>query len=284
MQLPEIKAIGNSVIWFAGTALFVSSAILVRSHDWYQPGSDFGYSLGLVGGVLMLLLLAYPLKKRVKALQRFGSAKPWFVFHMICGVVGPLAVVYHSTFRINSQNAFVAMMSMLLVAGSGVIGRFIYVRIHAGLSDKRQELDELEASSNQAALNFERDMHWAPEVVGALVEFRKRAMQPAGDRLSAAIRFLALPVWEWGVRRECAALLAVQLKHRALQRNWDARKKLLRTRQFNALIASYTLGVKRAAQYAVYQRLFAWWHILHLPFVWLLAASAAYHVLAVHMY
>ncbi len=284
MQLPVIKAIGNGVIWFALAALFVASAIVVRSKDWYQPGSDFGYNLGLVGGILMLLLLVYPLKKRIKALQRFGSTKPWFVFHMICGVVGPMAVIYHSTFRINSQNAFVAMMSMLLVAGSGVIGRFIYVRIHSGLSSKQDRLDELESSSSQAALNFERDMQWAPEVVNALTEFRKRAMKPAGDRIGGAAKFLALPVWEWGVRRDCAAMLGAQLKLRAQQRQWDGRKLATRTRQFNALVATYTMTVKRAAQFEVYKRMFAWWHILHLPFVWLLAASAAYHVLAVHMY
>ena len=55
--------------------------------------------------------------ERVRFLQRMGSAKPWFIFHMVCGVVGPMAVIYHSTFRIGSQNALVAMVSMLLVAG-----------------------------------------------------------------------------------------------------------------------------------------------------------------------
>lgn len=284
MQLPAIKAIGSGVIWFALSALFVASAIAVRSRDWYQPGSDFGYNLGLVGGILMLLLLVYPLRKRIKPLQRFGSTKPWFIFHMICGVVGPLAVIYHSTFRINSQNAFVAMMSMLLVAGSGVIGRFIYVRIHSGLSNRQDRLDELESSSSQTALNFERDMQWAPEVVAALREFRQRAMKPAEDRIGGMAKFLSLPVWEWGVRRDCAEMLREQLKQRAEQRQWDNRKLLLRTRQFDALVATYTMTVKRAAQFDVYKRMFSWWHILHLPFVWLLAASAAYHVLAVHMY
>lgn len=284
MQLPAIKTIGNSVIWFAAAALFVSSAILVRSHDWYQPGSDFGYNLGLVGGILMLMLLAYPLKKRVKWLQRIGSTKPWFIFHMICGVVGPLAVIYHSTFRINSQNAFVAMMSMLLVAGSGVIGRFIYVRIHDGLSEKESKLDELEDSENKQALNFSRDMHWAPDVVSALTNFRDWAGKPTPNRAAGIQKFLMLPMKEWSVRRQCHGMLSVQLDNRAQARNWDSRKRALRGRQFDQLIRQYTGIVKRHAQLNGYKRLFSWWHILHLPFVWLLAASAAYHVLAVHMY
>lgn len=284
MRLPAIKAVGNGVIWFASAALFISSAILVRSRNWYQPGSDFGYNLGLVGGILMLLLLIYPLKKRFKPLQRMGSTKPWFIFHMVCGVGGPLAVIYHSTFRINSQNAFVAMMSMLLVAGSGIVGRFIYVRIHAGLSGQELTLDELESSETVEALNFERDMHWAPEVIARLRDFRAWAGRRAKNSMSGIVKFLYLPIMEWQVRRNCHMLLSVQLKRRAEARNWDARKRLKRAQQFDALVASYTFNVKRHAQFEVYKRMFSWWHILHLPFVYLLAASAAYHVLAVHMY
>jgi hypothetical protein len=67
-------------------------------------------------------------------------------------------------------------------------------------------------------------------------------------------------------------------------RNWDTAKRVLRGRQFDALVARYTTTVIRRAQLTLYRRLFAWWHILHLPFVYLLAASGIYHVVAVHMY
>lgn len=284
MFLPNIKALGNGVAGFALLSLFVASAILVRSNDWYTPASDIGYYLGLVGGILMLLLLVYPLKKRVKILQRMGSTKPWFVFHMLCGVVGPLAIIYHSTFRIGSQNALVAMVSMLLVAGSGIIGRFIYVRIHHGLSEHELRLDELEGDETSEAMNFSRDMDWAPDVVAELMDFRARANQPANSRIVGAVNFLKLPLVEWRVRRQCHARLSIHLDHRAVVRKWDTAKRILRGRQFDSLVAHYTTTVTRRAQFSLYRRMFAWWHILHLPFVYLLAASGVYHVIAVHMY
>ena len=284
MLLPNSKSLGNGVIGFALLSLFIASAILVRSHDWYTPASDPGYYLGLAGGILMLLLLVYPLKKRVKFLQRMGSTKPWFVFHMICGIVGPLAIIFHSTFRIASQNALVAMVSMLLVAISGIIGRFIYVRIHAGLSDQELTLDELEGSETSESLNLNRDMQWATDVIKELLEFRAEANQQTSSRSAATLKFCKLPFVEWQVRRRCHRWLSVHLDKRATRRSWDATKRALRGRQFDALVAHYTEVVKRRAQYEMYRRLFAWWHILHLPFVWLLAASAVYHVVAVHMY
>ena len=40
----------------------------------------------------------------------------------------------------------------------------------------------------------------------------------------------------------------------------------------------------RVAQYTAYERVFALWHMAHLPFVYLLVISAIVHVIAVHAY
>jgi hypothetical protein len=43
-------------------------------------------------------------------------------------------------------------------------------------------------------------------------------------------------------------------------------------------------AVVRVAQYTAYERVFALWHVAHLPFVYLLVISAVVHVVAVHAY
>ena len=279
-----MRVVSSWVIWFALSALLGASALMVRTHDWYTSGSPVGYNLGLAGGLLMLALLVYPLKKRLRFLQRLGSIKPWFIFHMSCGILGPLLVIFHSTFRIGSQNAMVAMVSMLLVAGSGVVGRYIYVRVHDGQSGQELKLDELEGDEESEALNFNRDMHWAPDVIAMLMNFREEAKRPGHGARESALRFLRLPWLERRVRRQCRRALSGHLDKRAVARQWDPQKRVLRGHQFDALVARYTATVKRAAQYDVYKRLFSLWHVLHVPFLYLLAASAVYHVVAVHMY
>lgn len=279
-----MKSVNSGVIWFAFTALFGISALMVRTQDWYTPGSNLGYNLGLAGGLLMLALLVYPLKKRMRFLQRLGPSKPWFVFHMICGVLGPLLIIFHSTFRIGSENALVAMVSMLLVVGSGIVGRFIYVRIHDGLSDQELRLDQLEGDEESEALSFNRDMHWAPDVIAMLMNFRDQVKGPSRGKRDDVFRILTLPWRESQVRRKCRKALSVHLDKRAVARQWDGEKRQRRGRQFDALVARYTATVKRTAQYDVYKRMFSLWHILHVPFLYLLAASAIYHVIAVHMY
>ena len=46
----------------------------------------------------------------------------------------------------------------------------------------------------------------------------------------------------------------------------------------------YFRGLQRVAQFGMYEKLFSMWHVAHVPFVVLLAVSAIYHVIAVHMY
>ena len=52
-------------------------------------------------------------------------------------------VLFHSNFQLGSTNSSIALVSMLLVAGSGLIGRYIYTNIHHGLYGKRITLNEL---------------------------------------------------------------------------------------------------------------------------------------------
>ena len=137
---------------FLLVGLLVFLAWMVREGHLYDAGSDLGYNLGLVGGLLMLALLLYPLRKRwVIFDDRFGKMESWFRFHMVAGISGPLLVLFHSTFRTGSINAAAAFYSMLLVAISGILGRFIYRHIHHGLYGRQLRLSEATADLETAA-------------------------------------------------------------------------------------------------------------------------------------
>ena len=57
-----------------------------------------------------------------------------------------------------------------------------------------------------------------------------------------------------------------------------------RKRRARRLVDQYLHAVVRVAQYSAYERVFALWHVAHLPFVYLLVISAVVHVIAVHAY
>jgi len=101
-------------------ALILASAAAwrVAQGDFYTAGSDLGYYMGLIGGVMMLLLLTYPLRKHLRFMHGWGPIKPWFRTHMFLGIAGPTLILFHSTFHIGSLNAGVALVSMLPATSS----------------------------------------------------------------------------------------------------------------------------------------------------------------------
>lgn len=262
------------------TGLIVVAAWAVRHGGYYKPGDDLGYYMGLTGALMMLVLLLYPLRKHLRIMQNFGPIKYWFRLHMTCGILGPTLVVFHSTFHVGSLNAAVAMYSMLLVAGSGIIGRYVYSRIHHGLYGHATSLQELERNMGSCAGNVETRLHFAPAVEERLRAFHSMATRHDGHIVVRAVRFMTIGLHAKWARWQCLRLLRkIETQHRA--RSSTAAKL---SAEAGKLVTSYLSTVQNVAQFKTFERMFSLWHILHIPIVYTLAASAVFHVIAVHMY
>lgn len=264
-------------------ALIVAALAGARLGRW-SAGSDLGYGLGLAGGIGMLLLFLYPLRKRIRGGARFGHTRAWFAAHMVLGIVSPLLVILHSRLSFGSLNATVAFGCMALVASSGIVGRFLYARIHHGLYGEKATLADLHAQAIVKADAMYAVLGLAPEVVAKLDAFAKSAEAAGRAGLARPIRFLMIGPRGLLVRRACRAEVTGVVDRTAKAEGWSAERRARRLERRLALVDAYVGTVQRLAQFAVFERLFSWWHVLHVPLVWLLVASAVAHVVAVHMY
>lgn len=274
--------------WRAAIALLVAILVflawLVRNGHLYEAGSDFGYYLGLVGGLLMLSLLLYPIRKRFGAYDRFGKMETWFRFHMIAGITGPLLVLFHSTFRTGSMNGAVALYAMLLVALSGVVGRFLYRRVHRGLYGKRLTLEEASANLKACAENMGSVFALRPDIEPRLQEFQSEALEVEGSWGQRAWKFLTL---RWRCRelsRELRRDAKSALRKLGRKKRVQHQQLILNYQLARRQIDKYLDAVLKASQLTVWERLFSYWHIIHIPFLYLLVFSGVVHVVAVHMY
>lgn len=264
--------------------LLIALAWLVAVGELYTAGSDFGYYIGLVGGVLMLSLFLYPLRKRWRAMERLGKMEWWFRYHMTAGIVGPLLVLFHSTFRIGSMNGRIALYSMLLVAVSGIVGRFIYRHIHRGLYGRHLTLMDAKSEIKASVDNLGSVFMLRPDIETRLKAFYDQAMKPLDSVWARIWRFLAL---RWRARK--LALAIRQDAKRALsqlgrQRRLPRAELALSYRLARDQVDKFLDAVVRTAQLAGWERLFAAWHVVHIPFLYLLVLSGIVHVVAVHMY
>lgn len=267
----------------AAGLLLVASLVVARAR-LFTAESDLGYWLGFAGGIAMLLLFLYPLRKRWRVARNVGSTRFWFSLHMTLGIAGPLLIIVHSTLHFGSLNATVAFTSMALVASSGVVGRFLYARIHHGLYGRRASLAELRARIGLDSEAVRSKLAIAPEVERRLNEFARRADATGHSGLVHPWRFFALGLHAAVARRRCNAEAARALKEVAAREGWTASRLARRTAGCRSVIAAHLRAVQRVAQFGAFERLFSIWHVLHVPLVYMLVLSAIAHVIAVHMY
>lgn len=264
-------------------ALLVALTWLVSRMDWFTAASDTGYWIGVAGGVCMLLLFTYPMRKHLRFMQRFGSGKPWFVAHMVFGVGGPLLILVHSTYRIGSINAGVALFSMLIVAASGVVGRFLYVRLHRNLRGEKMSLIELRGQREATDGSVTR-LRFAPEVAARVLAYEREAL-PDGRAAPGLWQALVhLPVRRWQVRQECRRELKLRILALARSEGFSRGKTRRALDEARRLVSDELMTIQRIAQFSAWERLFSWWHVAHVPFVYLMLLSAVAHVVAVHAY
>lgn len=255
--------------------LFVLAAIIVgwfnRHSGWLDPEDGAGYYLGIAGASMMLILLGYPLRKRAyKRTRAMGPVGFWFRFHMLLGLLGPLTILYHSRFGLGSLNSSVALFAMIVVASSGLIGRFLYSRVHRGYSDRKLELRALKTQMDEVIAEIEARGHARGEVIAKLQSFERCAVDAGGDFWKSAGAVIGLG---WRSR---------MTERRLMQRL--ARASSSDAKALQRIIPFFFEAVRRAAEFAFYDRLLRLWHLLHLPLFVLLVAAVVLHVVAVHMY
>jgi hypothetical protein len=280
----EVNLLASDSLVYVTLVLLVWGTWQVSKIGLFKAGDDLGYWIGVAGGVMMLLLFSYPLRKHFKFAQGWGKVKFWFWFHMVLGVGGPLLILLHSTFHIGSLNAGVALYSMLIVAGSGVVGRFIYSRIHRGLRGEMTDLKQLQSLAGLDQEEARSRLSFAPKVEEMLKAFELAETSARPGWPTHLRRVFWMPVQQWLLFRRCKAELKQPLRRLAKQNQWSQQEYAKRRNQAYRLVQRFINAVVRVAQFSAFERVFSLWHIAHIPFVYLLIISAIVHVVAVHAY
>ena len=274
-----MNVVRHVVVWVLFIIL-VALAWFVATQNPYTAGDAIGYNLGLVGGSMMLLLLVYSLRKRAGFMKNTGPVRRYFAFHMFLGVTGPILVLFHSTFKIGSLNSRIALYSMLLVAGSGLVGRFVYRHIHQGLYGREITLEEAEQQLNESAENVQSLLSLAPGIEEKLEGFRAYSTDKLESASARSWRFMTMRIRGHSLAREARKEAWHALEGASREKNWSHDELATLKKQASERIFAYVEAACSAARYATWVRLFALWHVVHVPFLYLLIITGIVHVIA----
>jgi hypothetical protein len=288
---PDVSDEGSASLRSAAQLGYAAAALavlvgwlLTRSYRLVDAQDGFGYWLGIIGASLMAILLLYPVRKRLKFMHALGATRHWFRMHMVFGVLGPVLILYHCNFSFGSLNDTVALSCTLLVALSGLVGRYVHAKIHVDLDGHRATLGQLSARARISAADRKHVAALVPRLLERLTAYDAVVLTPPHGAAAGLFLPLKLAIqtrWTgmrltWYAKRQLRALAkrspAIRAQRRRLQR------------AIARFIEEHLRRVRRVAELGSYERMFSLWHVFHLPFFYMLVVAALIHVLAVHMY
>lgn len=148
---------GGRYLWVALVLVIAS----ITAYAWHDPvgvangGTWLGYTLGTIGAVLILWLMAFGIRKRRYA-NRLGTMLGWASAHVYLGTALIVVTLLHAGFQIGLNIHTLALMLMFAVIASGLFGLFAYLRYPALMTRNRDNttrqamLDEITELDQQA--------------------------------------------------------------------------------------------------------------------------------------
>ena len=260
-----------AIVHLAWTGLSYYSTPLIerpRHADFWalKPGGSRGHLYGVIGSSLMVIMLVYSLRKRVRILKRLGKLRDWLDFHIFCGIIGPLLVILHSSFKVQGLVAL-SFWSMIAVALSGVLGRYLYLQIPRTRAGDALSLAEVEEMRGELTRRLREDLHLPEESLAELDRIALGGISP-DERLSTLLFHLPFQ----------AVSLRMRLRsfRQRLQREQGLPRRLLR--EVTRLARQKALLERRLALWDRLQRLFHYWHVFHKPFAVVMYVFMVVHI------
>jgi hypothetical protein len=250
---------------------------------YITPQRGFGFALGIIGGSMMLLLLIYPARKRAGWLRFIGGVPGWFRFHMLLGVIGPVCILFHSNFSLGATNSNVALFCMLTVAGSGVIGRYFYTRLHEHLDGREANLAELRGTADQLRLQG-TTVAVVPHLVEAIEKEERRLLVTASTAVGRGWDLLSGGIRAALARRRLHRFIGAAVAQAAVQTPALAPHAQRLTLTACRYADRRLDAGRRVAEFKLYTNLFSLWHVLHVPLFIMLLIAGIVHVIAAQIY
>ena len=249
---------------------FYGTELIERPHhdlfDHLKPGGLLGHGYGIIGTVMMLFLLLYSIRKRTKIFGKAGAVSRWLDVHIYFGIVGPLLIVLHTSFKLNGIVA-ISFWSMVAVALSGVIGRYLYLQIPRGIRGNELSMQELEEMDNKLSFDILNSYEIEPDVLENLQSRILGNINPNRNTVSLLFSLLFSDIFRF-------------IKNSHLKR--EIRKNIgLPTSQIKDLVKitkKKALIHRRVLLLDKIHKLFHYWHVIHKPF-----AIIMYLIMIVHV-
>lgn len=261
--------------------IFVFVFLLVYGADYYltdigerhfheqdallRPTGFIGHGLGIIGATLMVIgVFGYMARKRFRFLSRLGVIKHWLEFHIFLCSLGPIMVLFHTSFKFGGIVA-VSFWSMVAVVVSGVIGRVIYLQIPRTIEGREMSLKELNKMETELWIQIsDGDDALSAGLQKLNVALKTQSSRQDDNYLKRLIKRLKF-------ERSLISELRKELKEKGFKgKNYRKVVKILKSK---------IIMNRRIAWLSTMQKMMRYWHVAHLPFALIMLVIMLVHII-----
>jgi hypothetical protein len=242
---------------------FYTTPLAERAHhpDYrqFRPAGPIGHGLGIAGSSMMVLLLVYSLRKRVRFMRHWGDLRVWLRYHIFMGVAGPLLVVLHSSFMVKGLVS-VSFWSMTAVALSGIFGRYLYQQIPRNMLGEDMAFLTIESKQEEILVELSQNHGLDTEGMNNLEKLALGRL----ENHSAPLALLILPFVNMTLARQL--------------HTWTIGIKTTDKGETVKLAKFWVLQARRLHLFHLIRDLFHYWHVFHKPFAIIMLLVMLIHV------
>jgi hypothetical protein len=225
-------------------------------HKLLKPSGPLGHGLGIVGTLIIIIgVFGYQARKYMKSLSKLGILKHWLEFHIFLCVLGPIMILFHTSFKFGGLVS-ISFWSMVMVVASGVIGRFIYLQIPRTIQGRELSLNEIRDMKTEVTDKIEDEI--GSEKLNEILALTKRT-QSDKNMFSQYFSDISL---KSNIKKEL----------RAYNLNGKRLKGVMQ------MVGNELNMNRKIERLVLMQRLFRYWHVIHLPFAIIMLVIMIVHV------
>ncbi len=229
-----------------------------------KPSGSFGHAYGIFGSALILIgVLLYMFRKRLKAFSRLGILKHWLEFHIFLCTLGPILVLYHTSFKFGGIVA-ISFWSMVAVFLSGIVGRYIYIQIPRSIEGRELSLSEVSSMKTDVEGTLNSKLNLDKESYDEIINLTKRKVG-----LYRRNFLISYTKTYFEDRKSLKNAKSIIKKSNLTKSEYVNIIKLLKNEiSLNRKIDRLT----------TMQNLLKYWHVAHLPFAFIMLIVMIIHV------
>jgi hypothetical protein len=240
-------------------------------HESLRSSGSLGHPFGWIGSALVLVgVILYSGRKRLGPMRGRGPMRTWLNLHIYLCLTGPFLVTLHTSGKLHGLGVY-SFWSMMVVAASGIIGRWIYQQFPRTIRGELMTLEQIREEQAARRQRLADDFKLTPAQLAAIDAEAERTVRRIGGGAGGGLRALPLLLADDLVRPFRLARLRSHLR----------RGRRLPRREAKAifdLVGRQVATARRVAFLGTFRNLFGYWHVVHLVFFAAMLVLLVLHV------